>query len=210
MHQALRQQQVQPIVLPHPRESGGKPLMQALKDRKTTRHLRPDPLSPEILADLLWAANGYNRPAIGHRTAPSARNWQEIDIYLAMENGLFLFDPLANLLLTITNEDIRGLTGQQEFAATAPLNLIYVSDFTRMREAFDREQQKFYATVDTGFICQNVYLYCASEGLGTVVRSLFSRRDLAKHMCLRQTQRVVLVQSVGYPARAPEEASEPL
>ncbi len=185
------------IKLPLPKQAGGKPLLEALKDRKSTREFRNEDLNVKIISNLLWAAFGLNR-LNGHRTAPSAHDWQEIDVYLALKRGLYLFDPHANVLRQVLAEDIRAATGMQDFVATAPLNLVYVADLARM-SASDRTEQRFYSAIDTGFISQNVYLFCASEGLATVVRGLVDRRSLAKLMQLRPQQRVMVAQTVGYP-----------
>jgi SagB-type dehydrogenase family enzyme len=185
------------IKLPLPKQAGGKPLLEALKDRKSTREFRNEDLNVKVLSNLLWAAFGLNR-LDGHRTAPSAHNWQEIDVYLALKRGLYLFDPHANVLRRVLADDIRAATGMQDFVATAPLNLVYVADLARMSSS-DRTEQRFYSAIDTGFISQNVYLFCASEGLATVVRGLVDRRSLAKLMQLRPQQRVIVVQTVGYP-----------
>ena len=185
------------IKLPLPKQAGGKPLLEALKDRKSTREFRNEDSNVKIISNLLWAAFGLNR-LNGHRTAPSAHDWQEIDVYLALKRGLYLFDPHANVLRQVLAEDIRVATGMQDFVATAPLNLVYVADLARM-SASDRTEQRFYSAIDTGFISQNVYLFCASEGLATVVRGLVDRRSLAKRMHLRPQQRVIVVQTVGYP-----------
>jgi nitroreductase len=147
---------------------------------------------------MLWAAFGVNRPALGMRTAPSAVNWQEIDIYVANSDGLYLYDAIANMLKPILAEDIRVLTGTQKFVKEAPVNLIFVADFTKMANA-TTEQKEFYSACDTGFISQNVYLYCASEGLATVVRGLIDREKLAKKMGLGSEQKIILAQTVGYP-----------
>ena len=184
------------IKLPLPKQAGGKPLFEALKDRKSTREFGDEKLNFKVISNLLWAAFGLNRPD-GHRTAPSARNWQEIDVYVALKRGLYLFDPHANVLRQVLAEDIRAATGMQDFVGTAPLNLVYVADLARM-SASDRTEQRFYSAIDTGFISQNVYLFCASEGLATVVRGLVDRRSLAKLMQLRPQQRVIVVQTVGY------------
>jgi SagB-type dehydrogenase family enzyme len=185
------------IKLPLPKQAGGKPLFEVLKDRKSTREFRDNELDVKVLSSLLWAAFGLNR-LNGHRTAPSARNWQEIDVYVALKRGLYLFDPHANVLRQVLAEDIRAATGMQDFVGTAPLNLVYVADLARM-SASDRTEQRFYSAIDTGFISQNVYLFCASEGLATVVRGLVDRRSLAKLMQLRPQQRVIVVQTVGHP-----------
>jgi SagB-type dehydrogenase family enzyme len=152
-----------------------------------------------MLSDLLWATFGINRPESGKRTAPSAVNWQEIDIYVAIETGLYLYDAGENCLQPILAEDIRGATGLQAFVADAPVNLIFVADYSRMGTATQGDKD-FYSATDTGFISQNVYLFCASEGLATVVRGLIDRETLAATMGLRSDQKITLAQTVGYPA----------
>ncbi|MCC6777904.1 MAG: nitroreductase family protein [Hyphomicrobiales bacterium] len=187
------------IVLPAPHRAGGRPLLEALNDRRSTRELRADAIGLPVLSSLLWAAFGINRRD-GHRTAPSARNWQEIEIYAALAHGLYLYDPAGHALSLVLAQDIRAATGLQDFVATAPLDLVYVADLARM-ETHDRTEQRFYSAIDTGFISQNVYLFCASEGLATVVRGLVDRRNLARIMQLRPQQRVIVAQTVGYPAQ---------
>jgi len=189
----------EPVQLPKPQMEGGKPLMQALKERKTGREFSPEKLSPQVLSNLLWAAFGVNRPD-GHRTAPTASNRQEIDIYVTTADGAFLYDAKNNSLQPVTQEDVRAATGKQPFVATAPLNLVYVADFARMGKATD-ENKIFYSATDTGFIAQNVYLFCASEGLATVVRGLVDREPLGKALKLRPDQRIILSHTVGYPAK---------
>jgi SagB-type dehydrogenase family enzyme len=193
-------QEVKPIQLPDPEMDGSKPLMEALKDRHTSRGFGTEKLPKQVLSNLLWAAWGVNRPESGKRTAPSARNWQEIDIYVATADGLFLYDAKAHALQPILTEDIRALTGKQPFVQHAPVNLVYVADLSRMGDA-EMEAKVFYSAADTGFISQNVYLYCASKGLATVVRGLVDRSALEKAMKLRPDQKVTLSQSVGYPKK---------
>ena len=149
---------------------------------------------------MLWAAFGVNRADAGKRTAPSARNWQEIDIYVATADGLYLYDAKGHMLKRVLAEDIRAMTGRQTYVREAPVNLIYVADFSRISSATDADKA-FYSAADTGFISQNVYLYCASEGLATVVRGLIDRPALATAMRLRSDQKVILAQSVGYPKK---------
>ncbi len=189
----------EPIGLPLPTRSGGRSLMEALGARRSSREFSPQPLDLLLLSDLLWAACGINRRD-DHRTAPSARNWQEIDIYVALARGLFLFSPHHFHLEWILREDVRSLTGLQDFVELAPVNLIYVADLARMQGMSDRNELRFYSALDTGFIAQNVYLFCASAGLATVARGLVDRRALALKMGLRPEQRVILTQTVGYPA----------
>jgi len=148
----------------------------------------------------LWAASGVNRPDSGKRTAPSAVNWQELDIYVATAEGLYLYDAKSHRLNPILSEDIRALTGRQPFVREAPVNLVYVADFSRMGRGTN-EEKEFYPAADTGFIAQNVYLFCSSEGLATVVRASIDRPALAKVMKLRPDQKITLAQSVGYPTK---------
>jgi SagB-type dehydrogenase family enzyme len=191
-------QELKPVPLPAPQMDGGKPLMEVLKERSTSRGFSMEKLPKQVLSNMLWAAWGVNRPESGKRTAPSARNWQEIDIYVATADGLFLYDAKAHALQPILTEDIRALTGQQPFVQHAPVNLVYVADFSRMGES-EIDVKVFCSAADTGFISQNVYLFCTSEGLATVVRGLIDRPALEKAMRLRPDQKVTLSQSVGYP-----------
>ncbi len=183
------------IQLPKPQLEGGKSLLQTLQDRKSTRSFSGEMLSMQTISNLLWAAFGINRPD-GRRTAPSARNWQEIDIYVASSGGLFLWDAKKNTLEQILSEDIRGMTGTQAYVKDAAINLIYVADFKKVSGGSTDQNTEVGA--DTGFISQNVYLYCASEGLGTVVRAMIDREALGNAMKLRPEQKIILAQSVGF------------
>ncbi len=187
-----------PIKLPAPNLNSGKSLMQALQARKSSRDFSTKKLPVQILSNLLWAACGINRPDSGKRTSPSAVNWQEIDVYVAMAEGLYLYNAKEHTLKPVLNRDIRALTGKQSFVKEAPVNLIYVADFSKISKA-DVEEKNFYSATDTGFISQNVYLYCASEGLATVVRGMLDKDALAKSMNLKDTQKITLAQTVGYP-----------
>jgi SagB-type dehydrogenase family enzyme len=193
-------QDSKPIQLLSPQKDAGRPLMQVLNDRKSSREFSDAKLPDQVLSNLLWAAAGVNRGDSGKRTAPSAVNWQEIDVYVATADGLFLYDPKMHALNPILSEDIRGLTGRQAFVKNVPVNLLYVADFSRMGKA-GMEDKILYSAADTGFISQNVYLYCASEGLATVVRGLLDRSVLGEKIKLGPDQRVILVQSVGYPEK---------
>lgn len=189
------------VKLPKPRTEGGMPLMQALQLRRSTREFAADALREQILSDLLWAAFGVNRPESGGRTAPSTHDWQDVDIYLATATGLFRYDARNQALLRLAGQDIRAQTGTQDFVGTAPLNLIYVSDFTRMGQGDSLAEKRNHASIDTGFIGQNVYLYCASQGLATVFRGSVDAEALARTLQLKPTQWVVAAQSVGYPKK---------
>jgi SagB-type dehydrogenase family enzyme len=191
-------QGLEPVALPIPQTDGGKPLMQVLKERHTSREFSEKRLPAQVLSNLLWAAFGINRPDSGKRTAPSASNRQEIDIYVAMASGLYVYDPKAHRLAPVRGEDVRSATGKQPFVSVAPMNLVYVADFAKMGGSSE-EDKVFYSAANTGFIAENVYLFCTSEGLSTVVRGLVDREALAKIMKLEPSQRVILAQTVGYP-----------
>jgi SagB-type dehydrogenase family enzyme len=190
--------ELSPIKLPPPNLNSGKSLMQSLQARKSSRDFSKKKLTVEVLSNLLWAACGINRPESGRLTAPSAVNWREIDVYVAMTDGLYLYNAKEHVLKPVVKQDIRELTGKQAFVKDAPVNLIYVADYSRMGGA-SAEDRNFYSASDTSFIAQNVYLYCASEGLATVVRGSIDRDALAKAMQLRADQKVILAQTVGYP-----------
>jgi SagB-type dehydrogenase family enzyme len=188
------------IKLPPPETAGGMPLMQALQARHSTREFASKALPPQLLSNLLWAANGVNRPDSGKRTAPSARDWREIDVYAVTAENAYRYDPPTHTLKRVAAGDLRALTGLQDFVAEAPLNLVYVADRDRMSKEDDAEQRARFIAADAGFIAQNVYLFCASAGLATVVRGLVDRAALGKALGLGSQQQVVLAQSVGYPA----------
>ena len=192
-------QELKDISLPAPKTDGGKPLMQALKERQTSRAYSTKKLPLQVISDLLWAADGINRAKSGKRTAPSTMNWQEIDIYAVLEEGTFLFDAKENTLKAITNKDLRKMTGTQDFVFTAPLNLVFVADTNKMK-GVSSDDQILYAGADTGFISQNIYLFCASEGLATVIRGLIGdKKALAEALKLTEDKKIILAQTVGYP-----------
>ena len=193
------QMELKPIQLLEPKTDGGMPLMQALKARKSTREYSAEKLPLQVLSNMLWAAWGTNRPD-GKRTAPSAMNLQEIDVYVALAEGLYLYDAKANILKPVLAKDIRAITGGQPFVKDAPVNLVYVADYSKMGRVSDKDKA-FYSAANTGFIGQNVYLFCASEGLVTVVRGYVDKPALAKVMSLRPDQQVILAQTVGYPKK---------
>jgi SagB-type dehydrogenase family enzyme len=184
--------------LPPAQTSGGMPLMEALRQRQSQREFLPDPLAPQLLSNLLWAACGINRAELGGRTAPSAMNAQEVDLYVALPQGLYLYDPKGQSLKLAVGSDVRRVTGYQDFVDSAPLDLIFVADHARMKlvPAAARES---YASVAAGAMAQNIYLFCASAGLATVVRAWFDRQALAQAMGLGPDHQILLTQTVGYP-----------
>ncbi len=180
----------QDIKLPAPDKTGGKPLMQALSERKSTREFQKKELSNTVLSNLLWAANGFNRD--DKRTAPTANNKQELELYVTLKSGVYFYDAKNHLLKLIKKGDYRKSAGSQDFVATAPLNVIFVSDL-------QKASSEKYAFTDCGFVAQNIYLFCASEGLGTVVRGWFDKEELEKLLQLPSHMQVLLTQTVGYP-----------
>jgi nitroreductase len=192
------QASAQSIKLPPPGTGGGLPLMQALVKRRSIRAYEERALPDQTMADLLWAAFGINRPESGDRTAPSWRHSIETDIYVCTRDAVYLYEPKAHELRRVLEIDIRGKTSSMLFAATAPIVLVYAADLGRMAEA-PREQQVLNAHVDSAIVAENVYLFCASAGLGTVILGTVDRGGLPKRMGLRDNQIVTFAQPVGYP-----------
>jgi len=187
----------QGIDLPAPQKTGGLPLMEALAKRATTREFDSKDLSPQQLSSLLWACFGINRPD-GKRTAPSAKNNQEIDIYVILKRDAYLHDAKAHKLNLAGKGDLRALAGTQDFATNAPVTLLFVADLAKMGN-WTPEEKRNYANIDVGYISQNAYLFCASEGLAACARASVDRKALAAQLKLRPDQLIVLAQSVGYP-----------
>jgi len=171
--------------------------MAALKLRRSIREYADKALPLSVLSDLLWAAFGVNRPS-GDRTAPYWRHIMVIDVYAAMADGVWLYDPKGHALLAHMKDDIRSETGLQDFVAAAPLNLIYVAHGERMTDISPADR-RLYASVDTAFIGQNVYLYCAAEGLASVFRGAVDYAKLGRRLGLPDQQFVTFAQTVGYP-----------
>jgi nitroreductase len=184
--------------LPAPRKDIGRPLMQALQLRRSTRAYSQRPLSAQTLSEVLWAAYGVNRPS-GDRTAPYWRHIMVIDVYAAMADGVWLYDPQQHALRPRLSADIRAQTGLQDFVAAAPLDLVYVVHGERMTD-ISPEERRLYGSVDAAFAGQNVYLYCAYEDLATVFRGAVDYAKLARAMRLADSEFVAFAQTVGYPA----------
>jgi len=185
------------IELPAPAKTGGMPLFDALAKRRSSREFSHAELPPPVLSGLLWAAFGINRPD-GGRTAPSALDAQEIDVYLALRGGAYLYEPKAHALDLAAASDLRRVTGYQDFVDEAPLDLVYVADQRRMRMVPVSSRER-YASAAAGAIAQNVYLYAASAGLATVIRAWIDREAIADALGLDHEQQVLLSQTVGYP-----------
>jgi nitroreductase len=188
------------LALPAPARHGGAPLLEALERRRSSRDFAPTALPLPVLSELLWAADGVNRPDGGH-TAPSAINAQEIDVFVALPGGAYRYDAKAHELQLIVPSDLRRVTGYQDFVDEAPLDLVYVADHARMGMV-PVGQRESYASVAAGAIAQNVYLYAASAGLATVIRAWIDRAAIADALGLTHDQQVLLSQTVGYPKPA--------
>ncbi|HVN22867.1 MAG TPA: SagB/ThcOx family dehydrogenase [Syntrophorhabdales bacterium] len=196
-------QEAKSLELLKPQAGSGNSLMQLLWKRSSSRQFGPEPVPVGVLSNLLWAGFGINRPD-GRRTAPSAHNCQDIDIYVILREGLYLYDAKANQLKLVLAEDLRGLAGTQPYVKEAPVNLIYVSDYARMADKMPADEKALFPVlsgIHTGVIAENVCLYCASEGLATVVRVMIDIPALSKAMKLRPDQKITLAQSVGYPRK---------
>ncbi|MFM7704378.1 MAG: SagB/ThcOx family dehydrogenase [Rubrivivax sp.] len=189
------------LELPPARRTGGLPLMQALAVRHSERAFSPRPLEHQMLADVLWAAAGVNRPDQGGRTAPSAMHAQEIDLYAALPTGLYRYEPASHRLALAIDSDVRRVTGYQDFVDDAGLDLVYVADHRRMGRVH-AAQRGSYASCTAGAMAQNVYLACASMGLATVLRAWFDRPALSHAMGLVDDEEVLFAQTVGYRAAA--------
>lgn len=185
--------------LPVPKITGGLPLMQALAQRQSQRDFDSTPLPMQTLSDLLWSAAGINRQHLGGRTAPSAMNSQEIDVYAALPGGLYCYAPKSHVLQLIGATDVRRVTGYQDFVDTAPLDLVFVADLGRMK-LVPATQREAFASSAAGAMAQNVYLFCASAGLAAVIRAWIDRGALARAMGLSNDQHIILAQTVGHPS----------
>ena len=187
------------ITLPPVDKHGGLPLMDALAQRRSGREFASDVLPLPLLSALLWAAWGVNRPD-GNRTAPTAIDCQEIDLYVTLPTGAYLYDAPAHTLRLAAASDVRRVTGYQDFVDEAPLDLVFVADHARMK-LVPVGQRERYASVAAGAIAQNVYLFAASAGLSTVLRGWIDRAAIADALGLTHDQQVLLSQTVGFPRR---------
>lgn len=192
------------IKLDSPKLDKGIPLMQALSKRHSTRTITDAKLSSQQLSEILWAADGVNRPD-NHRTAPSAIAKYPVDIYAVLPEGVYLYEPIKHDLVPVAAGDFRKQAGRQDFVYIAPLNLVYVADLDKFKvgqpaSAKPNDEANFtWAAIEAGAQVQNVYLYCASEGLGAVIRGSVDSAAFLKVINARPSQRVICAQTVGYP-----------
>jgi len=190
------------IALPEPDMLSGLPLMTALSFRASSREFSATELSPITLGELLWATDGVNRPVTGGRTAPTPHALHEIDIYVTLPNGVYRYDAPAHRLVLKHTVDARNLTGYQDFVGTAPLDLVYVVRSGKLLDMPAR-QRDIFSAITAGAIVQNVYLYCASAGLATVVRGWINQRLLSEALMLNEDEIPILAQTVGLAVDAP-------
>jgi len=195
----VKAQVLETITLPTAQKTGGMPLMEAFQLRKSQRSFSSKELTTQQISNLLWSAYGINRPE-GFRTVPAAKNWFEYDIYLLKSDGWFLYEVRKHALLKMGNEDLRIFGGTQDFVKAAPVILVYVADFGRMNDTTD-ELRKFFSAVDVGYISQNVYLWCASEGLATIILGQVDKIKVREVLKLRPDQQVILSQPVAFPGQ---------
>jgi SagB-type dehydrogenase family enzyme len=197
----MNAQELKVIKLSAPDKTGGAPLMKVLSNRKSDRTFAPDKLKPEDLSNLLWAANGINRPD-GKRTAPSAINAQDVDVYVILPEGAYLYDAKAHALNPVAAGDYRAAVagGGQDFVKTAPLSLVLVSDLTRLSKTPD-ENTRLMGAVDAGIVSQNINIVCASLGLATVPRASMDKDALKKALKLTDTHLILMNNPVGYPKK---------
>lgn len=179
----------QDIILPIPVRTGGMPLMDALNKRCSTREFSATEIDKQTLSNLLWSAWGYNRE--NKRTAPSSRNLQELELYIVRKSGVYIYDAKKNTLKQISNLDVRQQTGKQSFVSTAPINIVFVADTTKGTPVE-------HTFANCGYISQNIYLFCASEGLNTVVKAYFDKAELKRVLYLKDSQKPILTQTIGY------------
>jgi SagB-type dehydrogenase family enzyme len=196
----VNSQELQAIKLNSPNKSRGSAVMKALSDRHSDREYDAKDISLQDLSDLLWAANGVNR-SNGNRTAPSAMNRQEIDVYIVREDGTYLYDAADNTLKPLSKGDYRkAVAGGQDFAATAPVCIVLAANLEKLGDPAS-EHTRLIAAMDAGIVCQNINVFCSAAGLSTVPRATMDRDELTKALKLTDKQYLMLNNPVGYPAK---------
>lgn len=180
--------QAQDITLPQPVKAGGKPFLDAVNARRSERTYVKKAISKQMLSNLLWTANGFNRP--GKRTVPTSRNKQEMELYVVFDNSVYFYNAYTHVLKWVANGDFRSALGQPEVTNNAALSIVMVADLNK--SSLDN------ARIGTGYISQNIYLFAASEGLGTVARGSFNAKELSKALRLNDRQAITLVHPVGF------------
>ncbi len=194
----MQAQELKVIKLNAPDKAKGEAMMKVFNERQSIREYAQKDLTPQDLSDLLWAANGINRPD-GKRTAPTARNVQDVDVYVVMKEGVYLHDAKEHALNPVAAGDYRGaVAGPQEFVKEAPVSLLLVTDLSRLGDP-SSEGVKLMGAVDVGIVCQNINLACAGLGLATVPRATMEQEPLRKALKLKDSQLLLINNPVGYP-----------
>lgn len=194
----MQAQELKVIKLNAPDKIRGDAMMKVFGERQSIREYAQKDLTPQDLSDLLWATNGINRPD-GKRTAPTARNVQDVDVYVVMKDGVYFYDAVEHALKPVGASDYRGaVAGPQDFVKEAPVSLLLVTDLSRLGDA-SSEQTKLMGAVDVGIVCQNINLACAGLGLATVPRATMDQETLRKALKLKDSQLLLMNNPVGYP-----------
>jgi len=197
----LQAQELQPVTLKQPDKTSGATIMQAFENRASVLEFTEEEISPDDLSGLLWAANGINRPGTGKRTAPSAMNSQDIDVYAVTKEGVYLYDAATHTLQPVVAGDLRTfVANRQANFAKAPLFLVLVSDLSRFTRG-DESQKPVWGACDAGIVSQNISLYCAGTGLATRPRASMNQEKLREALKLKESQILILNHPVAYPAK---------
>ena len=192
-------QELKAIKLNAPDKTRGSAIMKALNDRQSVREYSADKIKPQDLSDLLWAANGINRPD-GKRTAPSCRDFRDVEVYVILQEGTYIYDAQEHALIPISAGDFRGaVAAGQDFAKEAPLCIVLVADMTKYGNM--SENSKLMAAIDVGIVCQNINVACAGLGLATVPRGSMDQAALKTALKLKDNHLLLMNNPVGYPKK---------
>ena len=192
-------QELKTIKLSAPDKTRGSAIMKALNDRQSVREYSADKIKPQDLSDLLWAANGINRPD-GKRTAPSCRDFRDVEVYVILQEGTYIYDVQEHALIPISAGDFRGaVAAGQDFAKEAPLCIVLVADMTKYGNM--SENSKLMAAIDVGIVCQNINVACAGLGLATVPRGSMDQAALKTALKLKDNHLLLMNNPVGYPKK---------
>jgi len=193
----IQAQELEVIKLNAPDKTRGSAIMKALNDRQSIREYAADKIKPQDLSDLLWAANGINRPD-GKRTAPSCRDFRDVVVYAVLPEGAYLYDAQEHALIPVSAGDYRGaVAAGQAFAKEAPLSIVLVADMTKYGNM--SESSKLMAAIDVGIVCQNINVACAGLGLVTVPRGTMDHETLKSALKLADNHLLLINNPVGYP-----------
>ena len=192
-------QELQTIKLIEPSQTGGSSVMEAFANRKSGREYSNKKLSDQDLSDLVWAAAGINRQERSLRTAPSWRNYQDVDLYVCFPDGVYLYNAKEHTLEPFAKGNFYPLLeANQTFVNDAPVILLLVTDLSKMQED-NFHTQMVIAGLDAGIVSQNISIFCAGKNMVTVPRGLMNKEELKKVLKLKESQYIMLNHPVGYP-----------